>query len=91
MADDEVIDDAMTEVVEYTLTTVDNPYHPTTQFDEWYAFDEAAGYHTCALLARIVRSSDDLSDTDQQLAVQLAIAEIAEINASGMHMRVLTQ
>ncbi len=28
------------------LTTVDNPYDPFTQWDEWYAYDEGKGYAT---------------------------------------------
>lgn len=92
MADDQVVDgDQGQVVVEYALTTVDNPYHPTSQFDEWREFDEAHGYHTCGLLDRILLSSDDLSDADQLLAVQTAISEIVNINASGMHTRVLVQ
>lgn len=88
MADDTETEE-LGQVDEYMLTTVDNPYSPVTQFDEWREFDEAAGYYTCGLLARIVRSSDDLSDTDQMLAVQSAIDEIVDINASGMHKKVL--
>ena len=90
MADDQETE-AVGQVDEYMLTTVDNPYNPATQFEEWREFDEAAGYHTCGLLDRIVLSSDDLSDTDQLLAVQQAISEIVDINASGMHKRVLVQ
>ena len=31
------------------LTTVDNPFNPHTNFDEWYAFDLRMGYDTCLL------------------------------------------
>ena len=36
------------------LTTIDNPYNPFTNFDEWWAFDISHGYNTCAYLSRIV-------------------------------------
>lgn len=39
------------------LSTVDNPYDPRTDWNEWFAFDTAHGYHTCGLLARFVSSS----------------------------------
>ncbi len=42
------------------LTTLDNPFDPFSQFDEWYAWDERAGYHTTSFLARIVKTSDDI-------------------------------
>lgn len=83
--------DADGSVIEYWLTTVDNPFDPTTQFPEWFAFDEARGYHTSGLLARIVRTSDDLSDADQAVAIQEAIAEIVDINALGLYRRVRLQ
>ena len=73
----------MTDV--HMLTTVDNPYDPFTNFDEWNAYDMRAGYHTMAFLARIVVTSPDLSDADQDLAIELAVQEIAKENVSGVH------
>jgi hypothetical protein len=70
------------------LTTVDNPYDPFTQFNEWHAFDTASGYNTAAFLARIVVTSDDLSEADQRVAIEAAIDEIVEENVSGMHRKV---
>lgn len=72
---------------EYMLTTSDNPFNPYTQWDEWYAFDVAAGYHTSAYLARIVRSSDELSESDQSLAIKEAIDEILEFNITGNYVK----
>jgi hypothetical protein len=70
------------------LTTVDNPFDPFTEYDEWYAYDLRAGYHSTELLARIVRSSEELSDPDQAAAEEEAIDEIVNVNASGMHKKV---
>jgi len=70
------------------LTTVDNPFDPFTQFDEWMAFDEDKGYHSSAYLARIVKSSDDLSEADQDIAIELAIDEIVELNILGIYKKV---
>lgn len=74
--------------VEYMLTTVDNPFNPFTQFDEWYVFDTSAGYHTSAFLSKIVKTSDDLSEADQELAIQQAIDEIVELNVLGIWKKV---
>jgi hypothetical protein len=76
-------------MAQHMLTTVDNPYDPVTQFDDWYAFDTAAGYGTLALLARVVKSSDELSDADQVLAIEQGIDEIVQENVSGLHTKVL--
>jgi hypothetical protein len=73
---------------EYMLTTVDNPYHPFTQFEEWYDWDQRAGYCSAGLVARIANLSDELSEADQYLAVQQAIDEIVSENVSGVHRKV---
>lgn len=75
-------------MVEHMLTTVDNPYNPFTEWDEWYAFDVNAGYNTASLLARVVTTSDELSDADQSLAIEQAIDEIVSLNVSGVHRKV---
>lgn len=68
---------------ERMLTTEDNPYDPFTQFDEWYAFDTQNGYNTCSYLARIAMTSNELSDTDYDQALDAAIDEIVEYNLTG--------
>lgn len=70
------------------LTTVDNPYNPFTQFDEWFAFDTSKGYNTCSYLARITKTSDELSETDEALASEKAMDEIVSINVLGNYLKV---
>lgn len=71
------------------LTTIDNPFDPIAQFDEWKAFDEAKGYNSCAYLARIVRTSDELSEADEALAIEQAIDEIVKLNILGIYRKVV--
>lgn len=70
------------------LTTVDNPYDPFDHFDEWAQWDMSHGYNTASLLARVCVFSDDLSDADQDMAIELAMDEIVRENVSGMHRKV---
>lgn len=72
----------------HMLTTIDNPYNPFTQFDQWYSYDLSHGYDSLGLLARIARTSDDLSEADQVDAIELAIEEIITENVSGLHRSV---
>lgn len=74
--------------VKHMLTTVDNPFDPFTQFKEWYTFDENAGYHTSSFLARIVHTSDELSERDQNLALEEGIDEIVDENVLGLYRKV---
>lgn len=58
------------------LTTVDNPYDPFEQFDDWYRFDNDNGYCSCAYLARIAKVSDALNEVEYQEEIERAIDEI---------------
>lgn len=77
-----------TEPIEYMLTTVDNPFNPFTQFDEWMQYDIRLGYNTASFLDRITIISNDISEPDQRLAIQAAIDEIVHENVSGMWRKV---
>ena len=71
------------------LTTIDNPFDPFTQFDEWLAFDEDNGYYTCAYLARVTITSDELSEADEELAIEDAIDEIIKYNFLGLYKKAI--
>lgn len=73
---------------DHMLTTIDNPYNPFTQWDDWFQFDTSNGYHSLSLLARVARTSDELSEALQDQDIEDAILEIVQENVSGMHIRV---
>ena len=64
------------------LTTVDNPFSPFEQYPQWFAFDYSHGYQSVSLLARIAMVSDELSEADQQDAINMAIDEIVAENVT---------
>lgn len=70
------------------LTTIDNPYSPFTQFDDWYAFDEQKGYHSTSYLGRIAKTSNELSETDYEEAINEAIDEIIDYDILGIYKKV---
>lgn len=73
---------------DYKLTTIDNPFNPFTDFEQWYAFDESNGYHSSEYLARIAKNSDNLSDEENEALNEEAIDEIVKFNLSGKHIKV---
>lgn len=70
------------------LTTVDNPFNPFNQFDSWLSYDMDHGYGTCAYLARIARTSDQLSDAENDREVERAIDEILKYDFANMYKKV---
>ena len=78
-------------MVDHMLTTVDNPFDPFTEWDAWFSYDLSHGYDTSGFLARIVRTSDGLSETDQDQAIEQAIDEIVEQNVNGVYKKVSMQ
>lgn len=72
----------------HMLTTIDNPYNPFTQFDEWFQFDQSSGYNTTQYLARLTLTSHDLSEADESIAIENAIDEIVKENINGMYRKI---
>lgn len=58
------------------LSTMDNPYNPFVNFDEWLRYDMDKGYNSCAYLDRVAHTSDQFSDTENDEEIEAAIDEI---------------
>lgn len=74
----------------FMLTTVDNPFDPFKDFDNWFNFDIEKGYNTCSYLARIAKTSDQLSDYENDLEIERAIDEIIEHDFLNIYKKVST-
>lgn len=72
----------------YMLTTFDNPYNPFEQFSSWFLFDVEKGYDSCAYLGRIARTSDQLSEEENDLEVERAIDEIIKYDFMNIYKKV---
>lgn len=75
-------------VKEVMLTTIDNPFDPFDQFDEWYVYDESKGYHTCQYLDKIALTSYSFSDEQNDEIINNAIDEIIELNPLKIYKKV---
>lgn len=70
------------------LTTFDNPFDPFEEFDSWFAFDENKGYHSTGYLARIARTSDGLTEAENQRELERAIDEIIKYDFRHIYKKV---
>lgn len=58
------------------ITTTDNPYDPSVDWDQWYFYDLSQGYCTCERLAKLAKTSDELSDKVNALMLEEAIDQL---------------
>jgi hypothetical protein len=73
---------------QFMLTTLDNPYNPFLDYDRWNSYDVSMNYNTSAYLARIAKTSDELSLVENRRAINRAIDEIVELNLLGIYLKV---
>lgn len=62
------------------ITTVDNPYHPIDEIDEWMAFDLEHGYRTLERLGRVAPVVSGWSDAEQQRVINKAIDDFVRLS-----------
>jgi len=72
----------------YFITTVDNPYNPFSQFDEWLLFDNEKGYGTCGYLDRIAQTSDQFTEDENEEEMERAIDEIIKYDFRNLYKKV---
>jgi len=72
----------------YMLSTVDNPYSPFDQFDQWFIFDVEHGYNSCGYLARIAPSSNQFTDEENKMFTEDAIDQIIKYDFMNVYRKV---
>ena len=78
----------MNEDNEFALTTIDNPFDPFTQFNEWFQFDIEKGYNSCSRLDRVANISDSMSETEINEEIERAIDEIIKYDFLNVYKKV---
>ncbi len=73
---------------EVAITTFDNPYDPFTEFSKWFVYDITKGYNTCAYLDRVAMTSKQLSEEENQQALEEAIDEIIKYDFMNIYTKV---
>jgi hypothetical protein len=70
------------------LSTIDNPYDPFDNFSSWYMYDVESGYNSCAYLARIAKTSEQFTDTENEEEIERAIDEIIQYDFRNIYVKV---
>lgn len=60
------------------ITTIDNPFNPLENFNDWLNFDMEKGYLTCEILDKNSYTSNQLSDKENNDEIEKAIDFLVE-------------
>ena len=70
------------------LTTIDNPYDPIDEFDDWYRYDTDMHYNTCAYLDRVAFTSSSLSEKENDDELERAIDDVIKYDFMNLYKKV---
>jgi len=71
------------------LSTFDNPFNPFEKFDSWLQFDLQKGHNSCELLGRIARTSDQLTDEENDVEIERAIDQIVKYDYEHKYCKIV--
>lgn len=75
-------------MADVALTTFDNPYNPFDDFVSWFMFDIDKGYNSCGYLDRIAKTSDSLTDEENEDEIERAIDEIIKLDFMNVYTKI---
>ena len=78
----------MASTKDYLLTTIDNPYNPWTNWDQWYDYDQRMDYCTCSYLARVMSVTDAMTDVELDREYEFAMDEIIKYDVIGHYSKI---
>lgn len=62
------------------ITTIDNPFNPFEDFASWYDFDMEKGYCSCERVARLAKTTDDMTELEIEEETERATRRLVEID-----------
>lgn len=72
------------------LTTIDNPYNPKTNYDDWKQWDEDNGYYTEAYVGRLIVMEEEEFDVDDVFVlndlIEKVYQDVLENDVLGVYM-----
>lgn len=70
------------------LSTFDNPFNPFNQFEKWLMFDIEKGYNSCSYLGKIAKTSEQLTEDENNQEIERAIDEIIKYDFMNIYKKV---
>lgn len=70
------------------LSTIDNPFDPFSDFNQWFYFDESAGYCCCERVDNEAEINNTMSDVEIAIEMERAIDEIIMNDPAAIFIKV---
>lgn len=70
------------------LTTIDNPFDPFEQFDDWYRFDTEKQYYSSERWTRFAKFTDDMTEQEEREESERAIDEFIALDFLDLYKKV---
>ena len=73
------------------ITTIDNPFDPFEDFVSWYMFDVEQGYYSCNKIGRLVKTTDEMSEIEENEEIERAIDRLIEIDPLDIYRKLVRE
>lgn len=73
------------------ITTIDNPFNPFDDFTSWLAFDIEKGYYSFQKVARLINTTDDMTEVEELEEIERAIDRLIEIDPLDLYLKVVRE
>ena len=73
------------------VTTLDNPFDPFKEPENWKRFDEDHGYHTTSLICRFLVDSDEFDEETYRECLESAVDDVVRFNPTGNYRKVVNE
>lgn len=70
------------------ISTIDNPFNPFLDFDNWYAEDIRLGHDTSGLMQRLFVDYPDMSDRDNAIEYARVVRELFQLDPGELYILV---
>ena len=70
------------------ITTVDNPFDPFNDYENWLLFDAEKGYYSPSKLARLIKDEEGMTEQEEFEEIERAIDRLIEIDPLDMYIKV---
>lgn len=70
------------------LTTIDNPFDPFEQFDDWYRFDIEKQYYSAQRWTRFAHFTDDMTEQEEREESERAMDEFIALDFLDLYKKV---